>query len=125
MSVYQAKMERKQGFLFRCVDVVMELFAMSATISRARRMADDHDPNAAKALELADLFCRTSRRKVRRFFRDLWHNEDARRNAVASHVLAGEHAWLERGILDIGLTPDAFKTRSLVALRAKERAAAS
>src|SRR5581483_12292831 len=28
MTVYQAKMERKQGFLFRCVDVVMELFAM-------------------------------------------------------------------------------------------------
>ncbi|HLY38689.1 MAG TPA: acyl-CoA dehydrogenase family protein [Candidatus Binatia bacterium] len=126
MSVYQAKMERKQGFLFRCVDVVMELFAMSATISRARRMADDRDPNADKAQELADLFCRTSRRKVRRLFRDLWQNEDDRRNKVASHVLGGEHAWLERGILDLGLgDPEAFKTQSLVALRAKERAAAS
>src|SRR5215471_11849506 len=125
MAVYQAKMERKQGFLFRCVDIVMELFAMAATISRARRMADDRDPDAARAAELADLFCRMSRRKVRRLFRDLWQNEDARRNAVASHVLVGEHAWLERGILDIGLTPDAFKTQSLVALRAKERAAAS
>src|SRR5262249_52291086 len=30
MLVFQAKMERKQGFLFRCVDVVMELFAMTA-----------------------------------------------------------------------------------------------
>ena len=124
MSVYQAKMERKQGFLFRCVDIVMELFAMSATISRARRMADDRDPNAAKAAELADLFCRMSRRKVRRLFRALWSNEDARQNAVAGDFLRGEHAWLERGILDIGLTPDAFKTQSLVALRAKERMAA-
>ena len=40
MSVYQAKMERKQGFLFRCVDVVMELFAMSAAVSRAKKMTD-------------------------------------------------------------------------------------
>src|SRR5262245_50950898 len=46
MSVYQAKMERKQGFLFRCVDVVMELFAMAATLSRARQMVDDRDPEA-------------------------------------------------------------------------------
>jgi alkylation response protein AidB-like acyl-CoA dehydrogenase len=124
MSVYQAKMERKQGFLFRCVDIVMELFAMSATISRARRMADDRDPNAEKAIELADLFCRMSRRKVRGLFRALWSNEDARQNAVAAEFLRGEHAWLERGILDIGLTPDAFKTQSLVAMRAKERLAA-
>jgi alkylation response protein AidB-like acyl-CoA dehydrogenase len=123
MSVYQAKMERKQGFLFRCVDVVMELFAMSATLAHARRMADDRDPAADKAMRLADLFCRMSRRKVRRLFRDLWSNEDNRRNVVASEVLRGDHAWLERGILDIGLDADSFKTRSLLALRAKERAA--
>ena len=124
MAVYQAKMERKQGFLFRCVDVVMELFAMAATISRARRMADDRDPQAEKAAQLADLFCRMSRRKVRRLFRALWSNEDALRNDVATQVLRGEHAWLEQGILDIGLTPEAFKTQSLIALRAKERLAA-
>src|SRR5262249_45516388 len=33
---YQTRMERKQGFLFRCVDIVMELFAMAASISHAR-----------------------------------------------------------------------------------------
>jgi alkylation response protein AidB-like acyl-CoA dehydrogenase len=124
MAVYQAKMERKQGFLFRCVDVVMELFAMAATISRARRMADDRHPDAENAAQLADLFCRMSRRKVRGLFRDLWSNEDAQRNAVAAAVLRGDDAWLEQGILDIGLTPESFKTQSLLALRAKERLAA-
>ena len=67
-------MERKQGFLFRCVDVVMELFAMTATVARARQMVEDGDPEAKKALELADLFCRMSRRKTRRLFGDLWAN---------------------------------------------------
>jgi hypothetical protein len=123
MAVYQAKMERKQGFLFRCVDIVMELFAMAATTSRARQMADDRDPEAQKAAELADLFCRMSRRKVRQLFRQLWRNEDTRRNEVAARVLRGDHAWLERGILDMGLTPESFKTQSLVAARAKERSA--
>ena len=46
MLVYQAKMERKQGFLFRCVDIVMELFAISASVSRARRMLDDRHPDS-------------------------------------------------------------------------------
>jgi hypothetical protein len=118
MTVYQARMERKQGFLFRCVDVVMELFAMAATISRTRQMVDDGDADAARALELADLFCRTTRRKVRRLFRDLWANEDARKNQVAASVMHGEQQWLEKGAMDLGLTPEAFKTRSLVAQRA-------
>jgi hypothetical protein len=117
MSVYQAKMEREQGFLFRCVDVVMELFAMAATLSRARQMVDDRDPDAARALGLADLFFRTARRKMRRLFRDLWTNEDARKNRLAASVMGGEQVWLAQGAMDIGLTAEAFKTRSLLAQR--------
>jgi alkylation response protein AidB-like acyl-CoA dehydrogenase len=121
MALYQAKMERKQGFLFRCVDVVMELFAMAATLSRAKQMADDGDPAARQAAELADLFCRTSRTKVRRLFRDLWANQDARRNAVVASVMRGDVRWLEEGAMDTGLDAAAFETRSLVALREAER----
>src|SRR5262249_48387593 len=68
MLVYQAKMERKQGFLFRCVDIVMELFAMTATVAHARQLLDDRHPEAERAAQLADLFCRGSRRKVKRLF---------------------------------------------------------
>ncbi len=113
MLVYQAKMERKQGFLFRCVDVVMELFAMSATVARARRMADDRHPEAERAGQLADLFCRNSRRKVRRLFHELWSNEDARKNSVAAAVMKGQHTWLEKGCMDLGLTAESFKTHSI------------
>src|SRR2546428_5985519 len=80
MTVYQAKMERKQGFLFRCVDVVMELFALAATISRTRQMVDEGDVEAAQAVELADLFCRTARPKIRSLFRDLLAYYDAQQN---------------------------------------------
>jgi alkylation response protein AidB-like acyl-CoA dehydrogenase len=116
MAVYQAKMERKQGFLFRCVDVVMELFAMSAAIAHARQMRDDKDPQAAHAEELCDLFCRNSRRKVRRLFHDLWSNDDAHKTALAARVMKGEHAWLEEGTMDLGFTPESFKTRSFTDL---------
>jgi alkylation response protein AidB-like acyl-CoA dehydrogenase len=123
MAVYQAKMERKQGFLFRCVDVVMELFAMSATLSQARRMQDDRDPDAARAIELACLFCAGAERRIDRLFADLWSNDDARRNAVAASVMKGDHAWLERGILDIGLDAAAFRTRSMTEFAAAGAAA--
>lgn len=128
MALYQAKMERKQGFLFRCVDVVMELFAMAATLSRAKQMADDGDAGAREAARLADLFCRLSQKKVRRLFADLWLNQDARLNAVAADVMKGDVRWLEEGTMDTGLDAAAFETRSLVALRRGEhadRAAAS
>ncbi|HZR83940.1 MAG TPA: acyl-CoA dehydrogenase family protein [Candidatus Binatia bacterium] len=116
MAVYQAKMERKQGFLFRCVDVVMELFAMSAACSHARRMLDDRDPDGERAVELADLFCRGARRRVDRLFEDLWRNDDAAKNAVAARLMKGDHGWLERGILDEGFTPESFQTRAMTDL---------
>lgn len=121
MALYQGKMERKQGFLFRCVDIVMELFVMAATVSHARRMQDDRDADAARAIELADLFCRMSQQKVDRLFRDLWANQDARKNRVAADVMQGAHTWLEKGTFESGFTRESFKTRSLVEARAAER----
>jgi hypothetical protein len=123
MAIYQAKMERKQGFLFRCVDVVMELFAMAATCAHARRLEQDRAPNAAEARELADLFCRLSRRKVRRLFRDLWRNDDDAKGRVAASVMGGRHTWLEQGVLDMGLDAEAFRTRRLTERTERERAA--
>jgi alkylation response protein AidB-like acyl-CoA dehydrogenase len=95
MMVYRAKMERKQAFLFRLVDVVNELFAMSASVARAHELAKSGDPSAESAGELADAFCRQSRRRVRELFRALWGNDDAQRYELAQRVLAGDHVWME------------------------------
>ena len=112
MAIYQAKMERKQGFLFRCVDIVMELFVMTATLSHARRLRDDGQASGAQAIQLADLFCRGARRKVQMLFRSLWSNEDARRNHVVASVMKGQHLWLQEGRMDLGFTAESFKTRA-------------
>jgi hypothetical protein len=111
MVVFRAGMERRQAFLFRSVDIAMELFAMAATVAHAARLADGRYPEAERARELADLFCRGARRKVRRLFRDLWHNDDARKGRVAAAVMGDRHRWLERGILEMGLPTSAFRPR--------------
>jgi Acyl-CoA dehydrogenase, C-terminal domain len=111
--VHRTKMERKQGFLFRCVDVVMELFAMAAAVSHARQLQVERHPDAERAVELADLFCRSSRRTVRRLFQDLWSNDDARKNRLAAVVMQGDRDLLAEGTVDLGWGPDAFQPRRL------------
>jgi hypothetical protein len=113
MALYQAKMERKQAFLFRCVDIVMELFAMAASLSHARALKDSGAAHAAQAIELADLFCRGSRRKVNRWFKDLWSNEDDLKNKVAGKVLRGELTWLEQGGMGVGLPSEAYRPKAI------------
>jgi hypothetical protein len=115
MAIYQAKMERKQGFLFRCVDIVMELFAMSATASQARGLRDLGSPEAPQALELADLFCRQARRRVRASFKALWSNDDSKLNQVAARVMKGEDTWLAEGRMDLGFNAASFQTHFLTA----------
>ena len=101
MNVYQAKLQFKQGFLFRLVDVSDELFAMTASISRAHALRRAGRPEAERALELADLFCRNSRREVGRLFHELWHNDDAANYRVGVAVMEGRHAWLHEGTVSI------------------------
>jgi alkylation response protein AidB-like acyl-CoA dehydrogenase len=108
MLVHKAKLQRRQAFLFRTVDVAMEIFAMAASISRVRTMREENHPHAAEAAQLADLFCRNARRRIRRLFRDLWNNDDLLKYRVGSSVLKGDHLWFEvdtMGALPHGATP--------------------
>ena len=104
MVRYGAKLERKQAFLFRAVDIGMELFALCATISRATWMKAHHKEGAAGAIELADVFASQTRRKVNALFKALWANDDDARTRVAREVMAGKHRWLEHGIVGLPYT---------------------
>jgi len=119
MLVYQAKLQNKQAFLFRLVDIANELFAMAASIARARAFADASRPEAREATDLTRQFCRSARRRIRALFRDLWSNDDDLRYRAAQDVLAGRHAWLEAGILS---APTRETAKMKVPASAPERA---
>ncbi|MGW5732888.1 MULTISPECIES: acyl-CoA dehydrogenase family protein [Streptomyces] len=99
MSRWQGKMETKQGFLGRVVDIGAELFAMSAACVRAEllRTTEDH---GREAYQLADTFCRQSRIRVEELFDRLWTNTDDIDRKVVKGVLNGRYTWLESGVVD-------------------------
>ncbi|MEV4950255.1 acyl-CoA dehydrogenase family protein [Streptomyces sp. NPDC053755] len=99
MSRWQGRMELKQAFLGRIVDIGAELFAMSAACVRAEslRATGDH---GREAHQLADVFCRQSRLRVEELFGRLWSNTDDVDRKVVESVLAGAYTWLEDGIVD-------------------------
>jgi alkylation response protein AidB-like acyl-CoA dehydrogenase len=98
-------LERKQALLFRCVDIGAELFAMIATCVRAQ---DDVRKNVAdrSPLELANVFCRHSRRKVEKLFEDVRDNADPETYELARGILDKRFTWLENGIVDAPETPE-------------------
>jgi alkylation response protein AidB-like acyl-CoA dehydrogenase len=99
MSRWQGRMETKQGFLGRIVDVGAELFAMSAACVRAELLRSRGD-HGREAYRLADAFCHQSRLRVDALFTRLWANTDDLDRKVVKDVLAGAYEWLEHGIVD-------------------------
>ena len=107
MARWQGKLERKQGFLGRIVDIGAELFAMSAVCVRAQSdAADGGDSDGGRArtgYELAGAFCAQSRQRCEQLFGQLWTNTDSADTALAKRVLTGRYTWLEDGIIDPSL----------------------
>ena len=95
------KLEYRQGVLFRLVDVGAETFAMAAACARAQWLLQQDGASGRHAVELADLFCRQARGRIQAKFKELWRNSDAHTYQVAQQVLAGEHRWLERGMVEL------------------------
>jgi hypothetical protein len=72
---------------------------MAAACARAEMLRASPGPDAEGAAEMADLFCRQARRRIEDSFRSLFRNDDVRTYRVAQQVLAGEHLWLEQGLV--------------------------
>ncbi|MFD3803637.1 acyl-CoA dehydrogenase family protein [Streptomyces sp. NPDC058611] len=99
MSRWQGRMETKQGFLGRIVDIGAELFAMSAACVRAEHLRATGD-HGREAYQLADAFCHQARLRVEELFGRLWSNTDDLDLKVVAGVLTGTYTWLEEGVLD-------------------------
>lgn len=100
MGRWQAKLEHKQAFLGRIVDIGAELFAMAACCSRAEMLLRTAPERGASGYELADAYCEQARVRVEEYFDQLWRNTDDGDRVLARAVLAGDYEWLEAGVLD-------------------------
>lgn len=99
MSRWQGKMETKQGFLGRIVDIGAELFAMSAACVRAEKLSREGAHGRA-ARQLADAYCRQAQLRVDELFGRLWRNTDDLDRKVVRGILEGAYTWLEEGVVD-------------------------
>ena len=100
MARWQAKLETKQTFLGRIVDIGAELFAISSTVVYADTLGREHPERKDEATELASLFCSMAKRRADTLFNELWANDDDSRYGTAQKLLDGRYAWLEEGIFD-------------------------
>jgi alkylation response protein AidB-like acyl-CoA dehydrogenase len=110
MMRHGAGLQRRQMLLFRAVDVATILFAVAAVVTRTQMLVRTGRPNADRAVELADLYCRSARRRVRSLFNDIGSNDDVAMYREARRVLDGDFEWMEEGIVglqEVGLPGDA------------------
>jgi alkylation response protein AidB-like acyl-CoA dehydrogenase len=98
MLRFGPKLEKRQAVLFRLVEIGAELLAITAAVSRAHAMTQ-REPSNQGPVELADLFARQARRRVREKFAVVFANDDLQAYRVAQQVLRGEHTWLEGGMV--------------------------
>ncbi len=97
-------LEKRQAVLARLVEIGAELFAMSASCSRAQMLqtsksAEDR-ARGSQAKDLADIFCRLARRRIQDRFRSLFRNDDVAVYRTAQRVLSNELVWLEEGLIE-------------------------
>src|ERR1700761_2131312 len=100
MARWQAKLEQRQGFLGRIVDIGAELFAMSATCVRAEGQREADPVLGQQAYELAEAFCQQATLRVEALFHALWTNTDSSDVQLTQDLLEGRYTWLEDGIVD-------------------------
>jgi alkylation response protein AidB-like acyl-CoA dehydrogenase len=98
MGLYQQKLETKQHLMARLVNVGTDLFAMSATCSKAISMLKAN-PNDRGPAKLADLFCVQSRGRINKQFKHLFLNRDKDSYDLAQEILDDKYAWLENDII--------------------------
>jgi hypothetical protein len=105
MLRYGPKLEKKQAFLFRAVDVALELLAITSTLLRAhaeRTLASNVETLAVRA-------CALSMERAESALSAMWHNHDDAKYELALDVLQARFAWLERGVINLPYTAEELR----------------
>jgi alkylation response protein AidB-like acyl-CoA dehydrogenase len=98
MARFGPKLDREQLLLSRFVGIATELFAISATCSRAQSLIDAGKP-LEEILSVANYFCRAARLRIEHHFGGTKHNADRSGYNLTQELLAEKHAELRGGIV--------------------------
>jgi alkylation response protein AidB-like acyl-CoA dehydrogenase len=98
MVKFGPQLEKRQVLLGRLADIGADLFAISATCVYAQKLLDDGEP-AEKVFPLVDDFRAQALLRIRQNFDGIAHNADQHGYDLTQQVIAGQHTWLERGIV--------------------------
>ena len=91
-------LEKRQAVLGRIVDIGSELFAMTAVTVRVDLLTAKN-PGDSSPEDLADLFCRQARRRIKAHFGAIFSNDDVAAYDVAARTMEGTYGWLEEGVV--------------------------
>ena len=80
----------QQFVLKRIGDLAIDLFIGNCVLSRADSLVNANDPAADQAQTICELFTAQARRRMARNVRGMERNEDAKTEALAAAMLAGE-----------------------------------
>jgi alkylation response protein AidB-like acyl-CoA dehydrogenase len=98
MLKFGPKLEKRQVLLGRMADIGADLFAVAASCVFAQKLLKDGEPEA-KVFMLVDDFHAQAMMRVAQNFGGIGRNADQHGYDLAQQVIAGEHQWVERGIV--------------------------
>ena len=98
MVIFGPKLEKRQVLLGRIADIGSDLFALAASCIYGQKLLKDGEPEA-KVFALVDDFAAQALLRIDGNFRGVGHNADQQGYELAQQIVAGEHTWLEQGIL--------------------------
>ncbi|MDB6127388.1 MAG: acyl-CoA dehydrogenase domain protein, partial [Verrucomicrobia bacterium] len=98
MVKFGPKLEKRQVLLARLADIGSDLFALAASCVLAQKLLLDGEPEV-KVFMLVDDFAEQAQHRIAQNFSGVGDNADQHGYDLAQQVIAGEHTWLERGIL--------------------------
>ena len=98
MVRFGPSLEKRQVLLGRFADIGSDLFAIAASCARGQQLLRDGEAEV-KVLTIVDDVAAQAHARIAQSFHGIAHNSDADGYAVAQQVVAGDHTWLERGIM--------------------------
>ena len=98
MVIHGPKLEKRQVQLGRIADIGTDLFALAASCVFAQKLINEGQA-AEKVFMLVDDFHAQAMMRIRQNFAGVGHNSDQHGYDLAQEIIAGEHQWVEHGIV--------------------------